>query len=821
MDAARIDPITDGVLVAERYRVGRRIGRGGMGSVFEAWHEVTGKRVALKVMSVELSEDEKLVARFLREAKASATVQHPNAIEVLDVFHHEHTPVMVMELLEGKSLADHLETAAPLGPGELARILVPVAAALGHAHALGIVHRDVKPDNIFLSQRDGTLVPKVLDFGIAKILRETPGHDTMRLTSTGAMMGTPYYMAPEQAAGRTDLDHRADVWALGVLMYEAVTGQVPFRGENFGQVFAQILQEDPPPAASRADVPAGISDVIERALEKKAAKRLGSMQEIIDALTPFLEHVDAPLETRRAAAAQIGRRVSRTTSLADTAPQVPGAVRVVPPAFESIASPEPAPVAANEARPRWPLALGGVLVVAIAIAAIVALSMGGPSSTSVPSVPVATVAPTIEGAPVVASPPSPPPQEIRLRAFRSDRLGDAELGFGVTGEPVPVFTVDSVVQIEPPDRGISLRRVVLGGSCLGHPADLVAGTTCVVSPDGSVEVAASTAPVETLNDPPTETRAGTWAAAQPTPCAGEPRADTGLFDAEVCVPGGFFFLGDERFRPNACTPRCAAFPERPIVMSPFFIDAYEVTVGRWRAALANGWNPPDAWWPRRTRFCTYRADGSNDALPMNCVTWEGAREFCAQDGRELVSEARWEFVATGLGRENLYVGGDTAPSCIDAVYARLGATLAGEFGLPPMHQVGGLTQCAFADPSRPEDVASPEGVQPVGSVLDQAFVVPLATETVPVVYDLAGNLQEWALDEAAMFDAPCWATEDGDPVCGSRASAPEGTLHTLRGGSWAATVTRTALGWRDARPDAWVDTAGYAIGFRCARRGTP
>lgn len=410
---------------------------------------------------------------------------------------------------------------------------------------------------------------------------------------------------------------------------------------------------------------------------------------------------------------------------------------------------------------------------------------------------------------------------IRLRAFRSDRLGDAELGFGVTGEPVPVFTVDRLVRIERPMRGVSLNRVVLGGSCLDHPADVVAGTTCVVSPVGSAEVSPASAGIETLEEPPSETREGTWAAAQPSPCVGEPHPDTGLFDGEVCVPGGFFFLGDERFRPNACHPSCASFPERPITMAPFFIDAHEVTVGRWRAALASGWNPPIEWWPRRTRFCTYRADGTNDALPMNCVTWEGAREFCAQDGRELVSEARWEFVATGLGRENLYVGGDRAPSCIDAVYARMGPTLASEFGLPSMHQVGGLTQCGYPDPSRPDDIASPEGVQPVGSVLDHALVEPLATDSVPIVFDLAGNIQEWVLDEAATFDAPCWASADGDPVCGSRGSAPEGTLHTLRGGSWAASVTRTTLGWRDARPDSSVDTSGFAVGFRCARRGTP
>ncbi len=422
MDAERIDPIAEGVLVAERYRVGARIGRGGMGSVFTARHEVTGKRVALKVMSIDLSGDEKLVARFLREAKASATVQHPHAIEVLDVFHHEHAPVMVMELLEGMSLADHLETAAPLGPGELARVLVPVASALGHAHSLGIVHRDVKPDNVFLSQRDGVLWPKVLDFGIAKVIRETPGHDTMKLTSTGAMMGTPYYMAPEQAAGRTDLDHRADVWALGVLMYEAMTGHVPFRGENFGQVFAQILQEDPPPASSCADVPRSISDLIDRCLEKKVAKRLGSMREIVDVLTPFLDHVDPPLEARRASAADIVQRVSRPTSFAETAPQIPGARAAsdaaalelaVTPSSNTAPMGSPSSAAPHVARSiesveaprrsRWPLAVGGVVVVALAVAAMLALSMGGPAPA--PTSPDTTVADVVPPPPTVIATP--------------------------------------------------------------------------------------------------------------------------------------------------------------------------------------------------------------------------------------------------------------------------------------------------------------------------------------------------------------------------------------------------------------------------------
>lgn len=230
-----------GEVIAQRYELEQLLGEGGMGAVWSARHRLTQKRVAVKFL--KSAAEPELIRRFVREARAASAVQHPNVIGIHDVLMlDDGVPAMVMDLLEGESLAQRLERTGPISVHELSSLMLPVLSAVGAVHAMGIVHRDLKPDNVFLARRGESIEPMVLDFGICKL---TPSNGLLKeestLTATGSMMGTPFYMAPEQVFGERDVDARADVWALGVMLYECSTGRRPVDGENIGQLMKQIL----------------------------------------------------------------------------------------------------------------------------------------------------------------------------------------------------------------------------------------------------------------------------------------------------------------------------------------------------------------------------------------------------------------------------------------------------------------------------------------------------------------------------------------------------------------------------------------------------
>ncbi|HEY8038801.1 MAG TPA: bifunctional serine/threonine-protein kinase/formylglycine-generating enzyme family protein [Polyangiaceae bacterium] len=238
--------VEPGTVVAGRYRIERVLGEGGMGIVWAVVHVDTGARFALKTLKTRVGSRTDVRRRLLREARAIGAVHHPNLVRVLDVVTTpDGTPALVMELLEGETLADRLRR-GPLSLPETARALLPVALALRAAHALGIVHRDLKPANIFLARSnepDGPGVEvKVLDFGMAKLTHaEGPAVASDTLTASGALMGTPCYMSPEQVLGERGLDQRTDVWALGVVLHECLSGERPTEAENVGQVLKKIL----------------------------------------------------------------------------------------------------------------------------------------------------------------------------------------------------------------------------------------------------------------------------------------------------------------------------------------------------------------------------------------------------------------------------------------------------------------------------------------------------------------------------------------------------------------------------------------------------
>jgi serine/threonine-protein kinase len=209
-----------------------------MGVVWAATHAESGRSVALKMLKPHARARADLQRRLVREAQAAAAVRHPNVVAIHEMFNSDADgPVIVMDLLEGETLRAKLAREERLSIEETATILLPVVSAVAAAHAQGIVHRDLKPDNIFLrSDVEGALRTQVLDFGIAKLVLGTPdAMDSSALTSTGAMIGTPWYMAPEQGFGERDIDARADVWALGVILYESLSGGAPWKGTTWAR----------------------------------------------------------------------------------------------------------------------------------------------------------------------------------------------------------------------------------------------------------------------------------------------------------------------------------------------------------------------------------------------------------------------------------------------------------------------------------------------------------------------------------------------------------------------------------------------------------
>jgi len=299
-----------GLVVADRYRLERKLGEGGMGSVWAATHTLTRGSVALKFLKPEALSNQAAVRRFMREARAAAAVNHPNVIQVHDVFQMEDgAPVMVMDLLHGESLGEKLAREGRIALTELARIMVPVVSAVGSAHAAGIVHRDLKPDNIFLARSpEGALVPKVLDFGIAKLNALTPeATQSAELTRTGALLGTPYYMSPEQVFGEKDVDARSDVWAVGVILYEALTGQRPIDGDNLGQLLKVItLGQIRPIESVSPELPADVCGLVSHMLVTDREQRLPGLHRAFEVLKGYTTELAQSFSEVRDFSAELG-----------------------------------------------------------------------------------------------------------------------------------------------------------------------------------------------------------------------------------------------------------------------------------------------------------------------------------------------------------------------------------------------------------------------------------------------------------------------------------------------------------------------------------
>jgi eukaryotic-like serine/threonine-protein kinase len=388
-------PVTEGEILAGKYRVERVLGIGGMGVVVAAHHIQLDKRVALKFLLPEATTNAEVVARFAREARAAVKIESEHVARVIDVGAMESgAPYMVMEYLVGSDLAHRLQEHGAIAIEEAIDYLLQACEAIAEAHAAGIVHRDLKPANLFLTRRaDGSSLVKVLDFGISKATLPAGSQPDMSLTKTASVMGSPLYMAPEQMRSTRSVDARADIWALGVILYELLSGKVPFEATTMPELCAMVLTEAPAPLRDkRPDTPPGLWAVIERCLQKDPAQRFGNVSDLANALSSF-----APARSRLSV-----ERISRVLRAAGVAtaslappPETGAAARV---GDSTSAAWSPSSTSSSRRSGKLPLLLGlGAVLVAGALAAVAL--RGGHGEGAAASAPVPSVAPPAAAAP--------------------------------------------------------------------------------------------------------------------------------------------------------------------------------------------------------------------------------------------------------------------------------------------------------------------------------------------------------------------------------------------------------------------------------------
>jgi serine/threonine protein kinase len=418
--------LAPGTLIAGRYRLERLLGKGGMGQVWAVTHEVTHRSAALKLINgpVHLRADRR--RRFLREARAASAVNHPNVVRVHDFFELEDgTPVMIMDLLEGETLGKRLSRDRSITLEDAANVLLPVVSAVGTAHARGIIHRDLKPDNVFLARtEEGVLDVRVLDFGVAKLVSATAHgpDDSDALTGTGGVLGTPSYMSPEQGFGEGSVDHRADIWSLGVVLYESLAGSRPIDGANVGQVLKRLMSEVITPIeVLLPELPAEVAALVGRMLQRDAADRPLDLREVHAVLGRFasvkapefaaaVNEAPPPLDSSPRSEQRPAQAVIRVSPDPDptAATRTAESTLVTVPTFGSAADTGPAP---GRSRRRAYLGVSIVLVgAAIAVPLVLAAAArdraSNPASSGHGAAAERAPGATVPGERAVADPPS-------------------------------------------------------------------------------------------------------------------------------------------------------------------------------------------------------------------------------------------------------------------------------------------------------------------------------------------------------------------------------------------------------------------------------
>ncbi|MFC1643048.1 protein kinase [Myxococcota bacterium] len=368
-------------ILGNRYRLLTRIGQGGMGSVWLAEHVELGTKVAVKLMDSASAANLDGHGRFRREAQAAATLDSLNIVRVFDYGVDLTTPYIVMELLKGESLAQRLERVGRITLLSLAHVYIQMGRALTTAHETGIIHRDLKPDNIFLVPGDDGDTVKVIDFGVAKRTTLDPGQLVGVQTRTGALVGTPFYMSPEQASGSKHIDYRTDIWSLGVIAYECITGQRPYQSDSLGGLVLEICSGEARVPSRQAPVPAGFDAWYARCAARRAEERYVSAREAVAALWDLCTPAEEPLTSIRASVAAATFRVALAASNAIAGGEVATARCTNPTATDSRACSTPAGTATPSLASRRPStnktspALLGAVVGLVLIGTITAITL--------------------------------------------------------------------------------------------------------------------------------------------------------------------------------------------------------------------------------------------------------------------------------------------------------------------------------------------------------------------------------------------------------------------------------------------------------------
>ena len=422
-----------GQILAEKYRIDERLSGGGMGTVYRGTHILMDKTVAIKVLLPSLAADEKIVARFSREARAASKISHPHALSVTDFGESENGVVfLVMEYLSGLTLKQLIRQEGPMPLPRTVELLRQVGGALDAAHAEGVVHRDLKSDNIMLLSSSGTDYAKVLDFGIAKI-KEPEGTYDPHLTAPDLVIGTPQYMSPEQCSQSPDIDARSDIYSLGVILYEMLVGHVPFTGGSPTEIMLKHLQHPAPSVLDeRGDLPQAIGRVVARALEKGPKDRYQTVGELIEDFTiaagmepagvsssgsqPRVElPPESPLADELDEETLVRRRTTRPMTppipTPDPSPVVPSVVVPLP------GQPSPAISSFNP----WKILIPSMIGLLVIFGVIYALSRDSQPTGAAPA-----------GSPLVADPNSSPVEPAK------PATGESEAGIplgGTTNQP--------------------------------------------------------------------------------------------------------------------------------------------------------------------------------------------------------------------------------------------------------------------------------------------------------------------------------------------------------------------------------------------------
>jgi serine/threonine-protein kinase len=386
------------------------LGEGGMGAVYLAEHPSIGRQVAIKVLRSELGHDEQALARFINEARAANSIRHPNIIEILDSGVTDNgISYLVMELLRGESLTARIKRRGKLPAQEAVALVMQTASALGAAHAKGIVHRDLKPDNLFVvpdEANPGSEHIKVLDFGIAKLQTTAPGGIVK--TRTGALMGTPIYMSPEQCLGTKEVDWRSDIYSLGAILYELLTGHPPFISEGFGALLNMHLNQAPrPPRQIEPNIPSGLELAVLKMLAKKPEDRFQSMAEVQSALAAAVGIVAAPYALSQSAV-DVQKGLQNTVNAAAGSGLAQGKTTLSNTAGERESS---AVTTVRTRLGRW--SIGVAIAAAAAVAVVAVVLLGHERRPVVPASPAVTSAGTVPAAPPPI-PAAPAPKRVRV-----------------------------------------------------------------------------------------------------------------------------------------------------------------------------------------------------------------------------------------------------------------------------------------------------------------------------------------------------------------------------------------------------------------------